>query len=442
MQRVFVFSPQRTPLSPCRPARARWLLTRRKAAVFRRFPFTIILKQPPSDTEAAPLRLKMDPGSKTTGMAVVNDGTGEVVWAAELSHRGQQVKEALDSRRATRRSRRHRHTRYRQPRFDNRTRPKGWLPPSLVSRVQNVLTWVQRVHRCAPITDISFELVRFDTQLIEQPDITGIEYQQGTLAGWEVREYLLLKWGYRCAYCRGEATRWEVDHLLPRSRGGSSRITNLALACHECNQAKGDQTAAEYGHPEVQAEAGKPLRDAAAVNSTRWALYERLKQMGVPVETGTGGRTKWNRTQRGLPKTHWLDAACVGVSTPPAITARGVISLAIQAMGRHSRQMCRTNAFGFPDKAPKQTSVVGGFRTGDMVRASVPDTSTKRGTYMGRIAIRATGSCNIQTTSGTIQGIHYKYCQPLHRGDGYSYQKGAALAPHACKAGVSAPSVG
>ncbi len=145
------------------------------------------------------MRLKVDPGSKTTGMAVLNEATGEVVWAAELCHRGQQVKEALASRHAQRRSRRQRHTRYRPSRFANRPRPTGWLPPSLVSRVRNVLTWVERVQRCAPITDLSFELVRFDTQLIEHPDITGIEYHQGTLAGWEVREYLLLKWGYRCA---------------------------------------------------------------------------------------------------------------------------------------------------------------------------------------------------------------------------------------------------
>ena len=432
MQRVFVVSPERTPLSPCRPARARWLLTQRKAAVLRRYPFTIILQQPPSDTVVAPLRVKLDPGSKTTGLAVINEATSEVVWAAEVSHRGQQVKDALAARRATRRGRRQRHTRYRQPRFENRTRPQGWLPPSLVSRVQHVVTWVERLRRSAPLTAISLELVRFDLQLIEHPETTGIEYQQGTLAGWEVREYLLLKWGYQCAYCQQEATRWEVDHILPRSRGGSNRISNLALACHACNQDKGDRTATEYGHPEVQAQAGKPLKDAAAVNSTRWALYKRLQQTGLPVEAGTGGRTKWNRTQRGLPKTHWIDAACVGASTPQHIQVRGLIPLTIQAMGRHSRQMCRPNAFGFPDKAPKATSVVGGFRTGDMVRAIVPPPSVKMGTYVGRLAIRATGSCNLKTAAGAIQGIHYKYCTALHRGDGYRYTKGdAALPPHA-----------
>ncbi len=432
MQRVFVLSPQKEPLSPCRPARARWLLTQRKAAVWRRYPFTIILQQPPSGTVVNPLRLKMDPGSKTTGMAVVNDATGDVVWAAELSHRGQQVKEALDSRRATRRSRRHRHTRYRQPRFNNRTRPQGWLPPSLASRVRNVMTWVERLRRYASIGAISFELVRFDLQLIEHPDITGIEYQQGTLAGWEVREYLLLKWNYRCAYCHQEATRWEVDHILPRSRGGTDRIKNLALSCHACNQEKGDRTAGEYGHPHVHAEAGKPLKDAAAVNSTRWALYERLRRMGMPVETGTGGRTKWNRTRRELPKAHWIDAACVGASTPASLTTRGVVPLVITARGRHSRQMRKVDTHGFPVGKAKGPSTVLGWHTGDMVRAVVTK-GQPVGTYVGRVAIKTDGYFKIAGAFGRVEGVHARYCAPIHRDDGYSYADGkaAALAPHA-----------
>jgi hypothetical protein len=132
---------------------------------------------------------------------------------------------------------------------------------------------------------------------------------------------------------------------------------------------------------------------------------------------------------RGLPKAHWIDAACVGESTPEQILAAGVAPLLIAAVGRHSRQMCRTNAYGFPDKAPKATSVVAGMRTGDLVRAVVPMPSIKAGTYMGRLAVRATGSCNITTSAGTVQGIHIRYCRPLQRGDGYTYQKGETALP-------------
>jgi 5-methylcytosine-specific restriction endonuclease McrA len=430
MSRVFVVSPQRIPLAPCTPARARWLLTHKQAAVLRRYPFTLVLLREPSGTVVPPLRLKIDPGSKTTGLAIVNETSGEVVWAAELTHRSQQVTKALIKRRIHRHSRRQRHTRYRPARFANRTRRKGWLPPSMESRLANVLTWVVRLQRWCPIRALSLELVKFDPQLLQNPEICGVAYQQGQLAGYEVRQYLLEKFGRHCAYCGATGVPLEIEHLEPRSRGGSDRVSNLTIACHCCNQAKGKRTAAEFGHPEVQQLANASLRDAAAVNSTRWVLYERLNRCGVSLETGSGGRTQWNRVRRGLPKTHWMDAACIGASTPEHLRVRGILPLAITATGRHARQMCRTNGRGFPDKAPKATSVVGGFRTGDLVRAVIPASKKKAGIYLGRIAIRATGKCNIQTTTGTIQGIHYRYCEPLHRGDGYTYAKGErALLP-------------
>jgi len=271
--------------------------------------------------------------------------------------------------------------------------------------------------------------VKFDMQIMQNPEISGVEYQQGELAGYELREYLLEKFQRHCVYCGKTDTPLEVEHIIPKSRGGSDQLSNLTLACHDCNQAKGNQTAKEFGHPEVSQQAKAPLKDAAAVNATRWALYQRLASVGLPIEAGSGGRTKWNRRKQGLPKTHWLDAACVGASTPDSLTVQGSIPLLITATGRHSRQMCRTNAYGFPNKAPKATSVVGGFRTGDIVRAKVPATRKKAGVYVGRIAIRDTGSCNIKTARYTIQGIHYRYCLPLHRADGYAYTKGAASPP-------------
>jgi len=428
MSTVFVLDTKQHPLNPIHPGEARYLLTSGKAAVFRYFPFTIILKIAVETPIVHPLRVKLDPGAKTTGIAVVDDASGKVVFAAELSHRGNAIKAALDDRRASRRSRRNRHTRYRAPRFDNRPRSKGWLAPCLMSRVWNVETWVKRLQRVCPIAAISMELVRFDLQQMENPEISGVQYQQGTLAGYEVREYLLNKWNRMYAYCGKKDTPLQVEHIHPRGKGGTNRICNLALACEPCNTAKGTQNINMFlsKKPDVLkrvlTQAKAPLKDAAAVNATRWALYERLKALGLPVECGSGGMTKYNRVQRNLEKAHWLDAVCVGKSTPETIQVQGVQPLLIKATGHGSRQMCRMDKYGFPRTGPKQAKQIKGFQTGDIVRAVVTS-GVKVGTYMGKVAVRATGSFNITTAQGTVQGISHRFCTVLHHSDGYSYQR-------------------
>src|ERR1043166_9512999 len=151
MSKVFVVDTKKQPLDPVHPGRARMLLDCGKAAVFKRYPFTIVLKAAIEHPEVHLLRLKIDPGSQTTGIALVEDGAGAVVWAAELTHRGQAIKHSLDKRRTVRRGRRHRTTRYRKPRFRNRRRRAGWLPLSLESRLANVQTWVRRLARLCPL---------------------------------------------------------------------------------------------------------------------------------------------------------------------------------------------------------------------------------------------------------------------------------------------------
>jgi 5-methylcytosine-specific restriction endonuclease McrA len=277
--RVFVLDKNKKPLDSCHPARARKLLNSLQAKVFRRYPFTIIMEEKEVENcSVHPHRLKIDPGAKTTGIAIVQDS--RVVWAAELTHRGFQIRDSLTNRQQLRRARRNRKTRYRKPRFLNRTRPEGWLAPSLQSRVDNILTWAKKLIRYCPITDISTELVRFDTQAMQNPEISGVEYQQGELAGYEVREYLLEKWGRTCAYCNAKDTPLEIEHIVPRSRGGSNRPSNLTIACHPCNQKKGNQEIKQFlaKKPDLLASilsgAKKPLADAAAVNSTRCSLFE------------------------------------------------------------------------------------------------------------------------------------------------------------------------
>ena len=187
---------------PCHPARARELLRSGRAVVHRRAPFTIRLKDRDSGT-VQPVRLGVDPGSKTTGMALTRQdgGTRAVLALVEVTHRSGEIHKKIQQRAAYRRGRRSRNLRYRQPRFLNRTKPEGWLAPSLRSRVQHVETWARRLQRWCPITAVDLELVRFDTQIMENPEISGTEYQQGTLAGYEARGYLLEKFGHQCVYC-------------------------------------------------------------------------------------------------------------------------------------------------------------------------------------------------------------------------------------------------
>ena len=349
---VFVLDKNKKPLDPTHPARVRKLLRAGRASVFRRYPLTIILHdRDAEDSQTQDYRLKIDPGAKATGLAVLQGSV--VVWAAELTHRGNAIRDALITRRQIRRSRRNRKTRYRAARFNNRRPCKGWLPPSLNSRVDNVLTWVCRLIKVCPITAISQELVRFDLQKMQNPEISGVMYQQGELVGYEVREYLLQKFNRRCAYCNATDTRLEVEHVIPRSLGGSNRVSNLAIACHSCNRAKGNQDIKDFlsGKPDVLkrvlAQLKKPLTDASAVNTTRWALFERLKATGLPVETGTGGQTKFNRTRLALFKHHWTDAVAVGGSTAESVEVRVVKPLLIKATGYGHRRMCNITKFGF-----------------------------------------------------------------------------------------------
>jgi len=431
MSKVFVLDTDKQPLTPLHPGGARSLLKEGKAAVYRRYPFTIILRAKVEKPAPTPLRLKIDPGARTTGLALVNDATGEVVWAAELTHRGAEISSALDKRRAVRRGRRTRQTRYRAPRFHNRRRRAGWLPPSLMSRVENILTWVGKLSRLCHVTALSQELVRFDIQAMENPEIEGVEYQQGTLFGYELREYVLEKWNWTCAYCGAQNVPLQLEHIVPRAVRVDDRVCNLTLACQPCNQAKGTQDIRVFlAHKpaflaRMLAQAKAPLKDATAVNATRWELKRRLEETGLPVETGSGGRTKYNRMKQNLPKTHWLDAACVGASTPASLHTAQVFPLLIKATGHGHRRMCNPSEIGLPLSHRQRHKRYFGYQTGDLVRAVVPETLACRGTHVGRIAVRARGTFTISTKGGKVTDVPYRFCTPIGRTTGYSYQTGA-----------------
>ena len=411
---VLVLDTNKTPLIPCKPSMATMLLKSGKAAVYRRFPFVIILKKECTPSNLAQIELKIDPGSMTTGLALVQDD--KVIWVAELNHRGSLIKKKLDSRRASRRLRRSR-LRYRKPRFLNRTRPKGWLAPSLEHQVLTTLTWVKRLIKFAPVDSISMELVRFDTQKLEAPEISGIEYQQGELLGYEIREYLLEKWGRKCTYCSKENIPLQVEHIVPKAKNGSNRISNLCLACAKCNQKKGTQSIEQFLAKKpsllkaILAQAKKPLRDAAVVNATRWQLFNSLKGTRLSVTTGTGGETKFNRQRFRLEKTHFYDAACVGqVDSLEVLSNQPLI---ITCKGHGGRQKAALNKYGYPIRY-NPLKPIKGWQSGDLAL-------DERGN-LGRVNPRSrSNSFNFTVFGQKAKSIHLKRLKRVHQKDGYTY---------------------
>jgi 5-methylcytosine-specific restriction endonuclease McrA len=424
MQRVFVLDKHKNPLMPTTPKRARQLIAEGRARIVKLYPFTIVLIDR-VDGDTQKVEWKCDPGSKESGIALVAHfpEQGKVVlWAGVIRHRGEQIKEALRQRRQVRRNRRSRKTRYREPRFDNRKRDEGWLPPSLKSRVENIKSWINKIIDLCPIEKLTAEIVRFDTQKMRNQNIEGIEYQQGKLQGYEVKEYLLDIWGRNCVYCGQTDVPLEAEHIIPKSRGGTDRVDNLTISCIDCNQEKGSQTAKEFGYPDIQDKVKYTLKDVSAVNSTKEYLKDILTNFDKDVEFASAGQTKYNRSTQDYLKTHCIDASCVGDSGEN-VTIKGKLQpLKIIAKGRGSRQMCRVDKHGFPRTKPKQQKRVDGFQTGDMVKAVVPNKYKTGGTYIGRVSVRSSGSFNIKTASGTVRGVNSKYCSLLQRNNGYQFQ--------------------
>ena len=303
--RVPVLNMRGEPLMPTSPAKARHLLEQDKARVVTRKPFTIQLKYASGETKQ-PITLGIDAGYKTIGFSAVTDNAE--LLSGELKLRTD-IPKKLEQRRNYRRTRRSRLW-HRKPRFLNRSKPDGWLTPSIQHKLDTHIRLVNTIKKLLPITETVVEVASFDIQKMMNPEISGIEYQQGILHGYNIRQYLLEKWGHKCAYCKKKNIPLEVEHMIPRARGGSNRIPNLTIACHECNQKKGTLTVAEFGFPNLQKKADKTYRDATFMNIVRWKLVNHLN-----CKHTYGHITKYNRTKLGLPKSHANDAFAIAGGT-------------------------------------------------------------------------------------------------------------------------------
>lgn len=419
---VFVLNRSKKPLDMISHAKARILLKNRLAVVHKVYPFTIRLRDNSCGSQDRTYTVKIDPGSKHTGIAIT-DNNNSVVMLAEIEHRGHVVKRDLYGRRAIRHNRRSRKTRYRPAKFLNRTKPQGWLAPSVKSRADNVINFIKKYKKLLNIDKVMIENVSFNTAQMTSGDyLVGTDYQQGPLYDTNLREFVFSKTQGRCSYCGAKAE--EIDHIVPRANGGTDSSYNLTPTCRACNQMKSNLSLKDFGKlvgkDFSRLEPRKLPKDAAIVQIARNYTIRKIKEIMPNTISYGSWLTKYNRDELGLPKEHYYDALSVG-EIPNKFNFLTDKVLQISAKGRGSRQMCRVDKYGFPRTSPKGSKFVEGFQTGDMVKAIVPTGLKKGGEYLGKVAVRSSGYFNIQTKTKTIQGIGHKYCHIIQRSDGYLY---------------------
>ena len=382
---VYVLDKTGHPLMPTeRYGKVRRMLKSGEAIVVKRCPFTIQLTYRTTGRVQS-ISLGIDAGSKTIGVSATTEG--KVLYEAEVTLRNDIV-DLLSTRRECRRTRRNRKTRYRKPRFDNRTRKNGWLTPSIQNKVDTHLKVVENVCRILPVSKIVVEVAAFDIQKIKNPGIEGKEYQQGEQLGfWNVREYVLFRDGHTCQCCKGKSKDkiLNVHHIESRKTGGNAP-NNLITLCETCHRG---YHAGTVKLPKT-IHRGMNFKDATFMGIMRWAFYNRLKEMYPNVSLTYGYITKNVRIQNDLPKEHYIDARCISGNS----TAKTAGEVFYQKKIRcHNRQLYKSTILrGGRRKLNQAGKYVKGYKLFDVVQFN-----NNTYTIFGR---RDSGFFDIRTLSG------------------------------------------
>ncbi len=404
---VYVISKTGQPLMPTeRYGKVRRLLKSGKAKVVKHCPFTIQLMYE-STTHTQPVSLGIDAGSKTIGVSATT--SDKVLYESEVTLRNDIV-DLLSTRRQNRRTRRSRKTRYRQARFDNRvhSKNKGWLAPSVQNKVDTHLKVVENITKILPVSKITVEVASFDIQKIKNPDIEGIDYQQGDQLGfWNVREYVLFRDGHICQCCKGKSKDkiLNVHHIESRKTGGDAP-NNLITLCETCHKGYHNGT---VSLPKT-IHRGMSFKDAAFMGIMRWAFYNKVKEIyipqGIEVKLTYGYLTKHTRIEYNLPKTHYIDARCIS-GNPDAVSTGEVFYQ--KKVRCHNRQIHKSTILkGGRKKLNQAPKYVKGYKLFDAVMYD-----NKRYTIFGR---RESGFFDIRTLSGekvNKGSISYKNLKPI-----------------------------
>lgn len=358
---VYVLNKDGHPLMPTeRCGKVRRMLKSGLAKVIKRCPFTIQLNYETTNV-VQEVNLGIDAGSKTIGLSATTEA--KELYASEVKLRNDIV-DLLSTRRANRRTRRNRKTRYRKARFNNRVKPKGWLAPSILNKINTHIKVVDDIYKILPIKNIIVETASFDIQKIKNPEIQGIEYQQGEqLDFWNVREYVLFRDNHTCQCCKGKSKDkiLNVHHIESRKTGGDAP-NNLITLCEYCHKQH------HLGNIKLPntIKRGASFKDAAFMGIMRWAFYEQLKTVYPYVRMTFGYITKNTRIANNLPKEHYVDARCI--SKNPLAKPLGYYYLQ-KKVKCHNRQIHKmTIGKGGYRKLNQAPFIVKGFRLFDKVK--------------------------------------------------------------------------
>lgn len=347
------------PMMPTtRHGKVRRLLKANKATVVNLCPFTIQLTYKSTDHKQ-PVTLGIDAGAKHIGFSATTEK--EELFACETILRTDIV-DLLSTRSQNRRTRRSR-LRYRKPKFNNRvfSKKKGWVAPSVKQRIDSHLNEVNEIHKILPITKIVIEAAQFDTHKMKNPNISGIDYQNGEQLGfWNVREYVLFRDGHKCSYCKGKSKDLilNIHHIESRKTGGDSP-SNLITLCKTCHK--------EYhkGNIDLKVRRGKSLCGAAIMGIMKWRLYDELKSRYSNVSMTFGYITKYNRIKYGIEKSHTSDAFVISKNFNAKRIERQYLKRLIR---RHNRQIHKMKILKGGKKKNNQAPFeVFGFRLFDKV---------------------------------------------------------------------------
>ena len=413
---VYVLNRYGKSLMPTtRYGRVHRLLRKGHAVVVDYRPFTIQLTyDTPNGVQE--VSLGVDAGTKHVGFSATTKK--KVLFEAELLLRSDIV-EKLSTRREFRRTRRNRNTRYRKPRFLNRTKSKkpGWLAPSVKQKVDSHIYWISRICKILPIKKITVETAQFDTQLLKAleqglPLPQGTDYQKGEQLGFlNVREYVLFRDGHKCQCCKGKSkdNKLHVHHIESRKTGGDAP-NNLITLCSKCH--------AKYHRGEIDlsktARRGTSLRDAAQMGIMRKALFNRLKKENgteIPCFETYGYITKITRNRHGLPKDHTIDARCI--SGNPRACSDGNYWI-IRKLRANNRQLHRATILrGGKRRNNQAPREVRGFRLMDSVEYAYRECFLS-----GR---RMSGSFSVADITGKVlvDSVSYKKLTLKHHNNTY-----------------------